>query len=264
MRGAGSLRPPKLSHMVADRLRNQIVSGQLAVGSTLPPENELLSIFKVSRPILREALRIMEAEALIKIGRGVRTGAVVCGANVNKVADYASVLLASEGVTMLDLHEARTFFEPAIILALARLPKDVGDEAIRAVDEVVGQLDANLPDKNYLAVVNGTQAFHRALARLSGNRTIAVFVAILHTISDDVYATTLLQEGSAPSSATQKNMKKTVDGYHVLVDLLRKKKFEEASAFWQRYMERARDFLETSKLGRKRILHQGAHGGDPK
>ena len=193
LRMAGeNLRPQKLSHMVADRLRNQIVSGQLAVGSSLPPESELLNIFEVSRPTLREALRILETEALINIGRGVRTGAVVLGANVDKVAEYASVLMASEGVTMLDLHEARTFFEPAIIRALSRLPANVAKQAIEEVQKVLKEIDAKLASKDYVAVVAGTQEFHRALARLSGNRTIAIFVEILHSISDEVYATTLL------------------------------------------------------------------------
>lgn len=255
-----AVRMPKLSHVVADRLRSQIISGAIAVGSTLPPENELLQKFDISRPTLREALRILEAESLINVGRGVRRGAVVLGANVIKVADYASALLASEGVTMLDLHEARTFFEPGVIRALSNLTETESGAAVKQVSEVLAGIDASLKEKDYVAVVHGTQEFHQALARLSGNRTIAIFVEILHVISDDVYASTLLQEGASSADATHTNMKKTVDGYHVLVDLLGKRKYDEASAFWQRYMERSGEFLRKTKLGNQPVVHLGAHG----
>jgi len=250
---------PKLSHVVADRLRSQIISGTIAVGTTLPPENELLAKFDISRPTLREALRILEAESLINVGRGVRRGAIVLGANVDKVADYASALLASEGVTMLDLHEARTFFEPGVIRALGNLSATESDQAVKKVSAVLAEMDARLEEKNYVALVHGTQEFHQALARLSGNRTIAIFVEILHVISDDLYASTLLQDGTS-AAATHANMKKTVEGYRALVDLLGKRKYDEASAFWQRYMERSREFLRKTKLGNKPVVHQGAHG----
>lgn len=255
-----AVRMPKLSHIVADRLRSQIISGAIAVGETLPPENELLAKFDISRPTLREALRILEAESLINVGRGVRRGAVVLGANVDKVADYASVLLASEGVTMLDLHEARTFFEPGVIRALGNLSASESDHAVEKVSAVLAEIDARLEEKDYVAVVHGTQEFHQALARLSGNRTISIFVEILHVISDEVYASTLLQEGTTSAAAMHSNMKKTVEGYHVLVDLLGKRKYDEAAAFWQRYMERSREFLRKTKLGNKPVVHQGAHG----
>lgn len=258
---SGDLRPPKLSHMVADRLRAQIISGQIKTGSTLPPENELLTIFKVSRPTLREALRILEAEAFISIGRGVRTGAVVLGASVGKMADYATVVLASEGVTMLDLHEARTLFEPAIVHALEGLSATVVEAAVKDLRAVVAELEAELQLKNYVGVVAGTQRFHGYLAGSSGNRTIALLVETLHMISDDVYASALLREDRSNSDAVHKNMTKTVAGYKALVDLLDKKKFEEAAAFWKRYMERSRDFLRSTQLGKRQIVHNGAAAG---
>src|SRR4051812_11362165 len=88
-----AVRVRKLSHAVAERLRGQIVSGQRKAGGKLPLESELLVQFKVSRPTIREALRILEAESLILLGRGARGGATVLGPTVERAAQYAGMVL---------------------------------------------------------------------------------------------------------------------------------------------------------------------------
>jgi DNA-binding transcriptional MocR family regulator len=62
---------------IADELRRLIVSGQLSEGDSLGREPELVERFGVSRPSLREALRILEAEGLISVVRGMLGGVVV-------------------------------------------------------------------------------------------------------------------------------------------------------------------------------------------
>src|SRR3546814_8534697 len=70
-------RIPKTAELVADRIRRRIISGELGEGASLPPESQLLELFGVSRPTLREAIRILEAERLITVKRGSRSGARV-------------------------------------------------------------------------------------------------------------------------------------------------------------------------------------------
>ena len=70
-------RPLKTGELIAAQLRRQIVRGVLKPGQTLPPETQLMEHFGVSRPTLREAFRILEAETLISVRRGSRGGAKV-------------------------------------------------------------------------------------------------------------------------------------------------------------------------------------------
>src|ERR1700743_249632 len=72
-----TIRAPKTAELIAANLRRQIVGGGLKEGLALPPEAELMEQFRVSRPTLREAFRILEAESLITIRRGSRGGAQV-------------------------------------------------------------------------------------------------------------------------------------------------------------------------------------------
>ena len=70
------MRVPKVAELVANDLRRKIIRGQLPLGDTLPNEPALLDVYKVSRPTLREALRILESEGLVTIKRGAQGGQV--------------------------------------------------------------------------------------------------------------------------------------------------------------------------------------------
>jgi DNA-binding FadR family transcriptional regulator len=51
-----------MAELVADRIRRQIIRGEVRAGDALPPETALMESFGVSRPTLREAFRVLEAE----------------------------------------------------------------------------------------------------------------------------------------------------------------------------------------------------------
>ncbi|WP_192812858.1 FadR/GntR family transcriptional regulator [Rhizorhabdus wittichii] len=254
------LRLPKLSHLVASRLREQIISGKLKAGSMLLPENKMLAIFNVSRPTLREALRILEAEALISVGRGARTGAMILGPNIQKATEYATTMLVHEGVTMRDLHEARMFFEPAIVRSLKG---SALKEAVVHLRACIDGIQLALKERRYLDVLSGTNRFHEELARASGNKTIAVLIGMIRSISDDAYSVNLSTDNGANAEAIERNIAKTAAGYAALCDLLEKGKAEEAADFWALYMGRALDFLNRSKIGDRRLVLPSPGGERP-
>ena len=80
------LRQPRLADMVASVLRERIVNGELADGDLLPKQDELLEEFRISRPSLREALRILESEGLLTVRRGNVGGSVVEAPNAESSA----------------------------------------------------------------------------------------------------------------------------------------------------------------------------------
>lgn len=74
---SGKTRSPSLSLVVAEQIRRAIEDGRYLPGSRLPPEPELAEQVQVSRPTLRESLRLLESEGLVV--RRQRTGTVVTG-----------------------------------------------------------------------------------------------------------------------------------------------------------------------------------------
>src|SRR3546814_20122980 len=88
---------------IADELRELIVSGELDEGDSLGKETELIERFGVSRPSLREALRILEAEGLISVMRGVLGGVVVHRPDQRQTARTAALVLQARHVPLADV-----------------------------------------------------------------------------------------------------------------------------------------------------------------
>ena len=83
----------KAHEVVADQLRQRIVSGELAEGDRLPPEEELTEQFGIARTTLREALRVLESQGLISIKRGRGGGPIVTHPSLEPVAMALAVSL---------------------------------------------------------------------------------------------------------------------------------------------------------------------------
>src|SRR5262249_11992821 len=100
------LRAPKTAELIASYIRGQIVRGDLKTGDALPSETVLMEMFGVSRPTLREAFRILEAESLISVRRGARGGARVVSPDIAVAARYVGLLLPTSGTAIAGVFEA--------------------------------------------------------------------------------------------------------------------------------------------------------------
>src|SRR5512134_1776416 len=111
--------PREKPQQIADVLRASIVSGELAEGDSLGREPDLIERFGVSRPSLREALRILETEGLITVVRGVGGGVVVHEPDERMTARTAALVLQARNVALADVFEARSLLEPAAVRVVA-------------------------------------------------------------------------------------------------------------------------------------------------
>src|SRR3954464_6136386 len=100
---------------IADELRRLIIEGELEDGESLGHEPDLIERFGVSRPSLREALRILEAEGLITVVRGVLGGVVVNRPDHRMAARTAAIVLQARNVSLEDVFEALTIIEPSAV-----------------------------------------------------------------------------------------------------------------------------------------------------
>src|ERR1700721_3098971 len=172
----GAVRSPKTDEIVADTLRRMIVEGQLKDGDFLPYEAELMDHFKVSRPSLREAVRVLESDRLVEGRRGSRTGARVRVPGPESVARPAGFLLEMAGTTLADVMTARMGIEPYA----ARLLAEDGTATVhRELRDLINEIPDAWETGKLAAASTG---LHRRLVELSGNATLTVIAGMLHEI----------------------------------------------------------------------------------
>ena len=171
------LRSPKLTAVVADTLRRKIVSGELQEGDKLPPEPELMVQLGVSRPTLREALRVLESESLIRPRRGSRTGAEVCAPSVAVSARYTGFVLQHQGVSIEDLLEARSVLEPPLA---AMAVNKLNPEKLAVLREAIAEEEAALDDP--VAFGEASIRFHELVAGLADVKTLLLTLRQLNWV----------------------------------------------------------------------------------
>jgi DNA-binding FadR family transcriptional regulator len=249
----GARRPvqtPKLSHLIAGDLRAKIASSELAPGDSLPPESELLAQFGISRPTLREALRILESDKLIRLGRGARSGATILGASVEAAARHSAMYLASHGATLADIHEVRMLIEPSLAAMLALRAKK---EHIKALRQCVSAQQAALETRDYATAIKAVQDFHSIMARSSENRALGLFSGVLQEMSVRVYPKMLVTGSAGDRQIARRRTEESAAAHRKLVDLIIHSKSREAEEFWAAYMAETEAFLVRTGLAKLRV-----------
>lgn len=169
--GNARIRVPKTSELVADQIRAQIVRGELNEGDSLPPEGTLMATLGISRPTLREAFRILEAENLISVVRGSRSGARVHRPSTELVSRYAGYVLEAQGTTIADLYAARLAIEPTVVRWLATAKGQTPDFV--RLKQVLVDLEEMLKTESYAEFVDNVSIFHQTLVEATGNKTLS-------------------------------------------------------------------------------------------
>ena len=123
---AGSEPTPRRALVVATEIRARIAEGGLGDGDRLPPLAELADEFGISRPTLREALRILEMEFLLDLRTGDRGGATIRTPSTRVAAQLAGIVLEARRTTFADFFRALQPIVPAIMGLVA---SRIGPEA---------------------------------------------------------------------------------------------------------------------------------------
>jgi GntR family transcriptional repressor for pyruvate dehydrogenase complex len=170
---------PKAPRLVAESLRERILTGEFAPDAYLPPADDLIVEYGVSRPTLREALNVLEADGLVRLRRGPSGGAIVQAPDSVAITRSLESLLRFEGTSIEQLMEVRLVVDPVGVRMAAE----------RATPDDLDRLRASLDRQRHQSVVASHEAwfeenlyFHWALAAASHNPVIRVLSESLHDI----------------------------------------------------------------------------------
>ena len=169
----------RMPDQVAQALRAWIVRVG-APGEFLPTEPVLVERFGASRPTIREAMRVLEAEGLIEMKRGVHGGAVVRKPEIHGLAGAVGMFLQRIGGTVAEVFDVRLLLEPeAARRAALRPDRDVVIEALEATLETEA---AAVCGHEAFGVSKRIVEFHNVVLALSGDRVLATFGELLETV----------------------------------------------------------------------------------
>ena len=190
---------PQRAARIASQLIELIDIQKLAPGDRLPPERSLADLLEVSRPSLREALHILQAQGFVQIkhGQGTFVREPIVAQELR-----ASMMSSTHGLN--ELFDAREVLEvPASKWAAAKASK----EDLRLLRATLNQIDtvtATAPvDFDQLQVLDAK--FHLTIVGIAGNRFINQTLNVLQDVMKMSMETTLRLPGRSDVSRNEHN-----------------------------------------------------------
>ena len=165
-----------ISDVVTEKLKEAVLGGDFKPGDRFFSERELVEQFQVSRIVVRESLRKLEATGLLDIKRG--SGMFVADISSKPIGDALTSALKIQRVDIDEITEARLTIEPAVArLAAERITPEYLD-ALKANIEVA----QNLIDKDSIAKYKDID-FHALIAEATQNRVVRLSMkAMLNSV----------------------------------------------------------------------------------
>jgi DNA-binding FadR family transcriptional regulator len=177
---------PKSYDVLAAKLRETILGGGIREGESLPSERELVSQTGLSRGSVREALRMLAVEGLVRPRHGRLGGNIVTLPGKESMAHFINQFVVGRRLSLRTLQETRETIEPTLarLAAERRSAEDVAK--LRAINDDLAQA---VSDRAQFAAVN--VEWHTAVAVASRNDLLAAF---MFSMSFGVAMSTMAEE----------------------------------------------------------------------
>lgn len=169
----------RLSSRVAALMARTILEEGLEPGHSLPPERELIEYFGIGRATLREALRLLEADGLLRMRMGPHGGPEVSRPEIDRVTRMMLLFLVTSGTTLRQIYAVRAGLDP---ITAQHAAEAATLEQRRDLLASVKRMPETLADEEAFLAEN--TEFHRLVALACGNPMLMALSLSLHTIID--------------------------------------------------------------------------------
>jgi GntR family transcriptional regulator, transcriptional repressor for pyruvate dehydrogenase complex len=167
-----ALHRSKLHEQIVAQIQDVIGKGKLKPGDRLPAERELAKLFNVSRHCVREAIRILEQQGIVRSQIG--SGTVVIQEDEPTIIDVLSSAIHRKKSKLAEIFVFRRLIEPQIA-SLSALNAAQSD--IEELEAVLGRQKHPRTTPRDLGLVD--QEFHTILARATGNSILLQVIQLL-------------------------------------------------------------------------------------
>lgn len=166
---------------VVKQIQEAIYSGKLKAGDRLPSERALSETFNISRPSVREAIRVLEAEKLVEVRRGVTGGAIIIEPTADQIGRSLEALILFKNATVDELSEFRIEFEGRTAYLAA---ERASSKQIENLNKISKEIKAVALDKgiSWEEYVKNDIMFHEEIASASNNQIRVAIMLALHNV----------------------------------------------------------------------------------
>lgn len=153
---------------IVEQVEEAILSGDIPVGSQLSSERDLMVQFGVSRPTVREALRVLQSMGLLEPKPGTRGGPVVLAPTPETLGRSFRTMLGTAVLGLGELLEYRIVLDgSACELAAVRHTAEQGERMRQAIDRMREAAENDSAD-----FADADLAFHKTIWEASGNQIL--------------------------------------------------------------------------------------------
>ncbi|GAA0515826.1 GntR family transcriptional regulator [Saccharopolyspora subtropica] len=172
------VRKVRTYEQVMAQIEQRMLDGLLAPGDRLPSERELSHLLGVSRPSLREALRVLEALGIVEVrpGRGPEGGTVFVGHPGEGFAVLLKMQLALGHFSDTDVLRTRLMLEEWSVADAARNATEADHAALRKILDQMDSSELTAREFNRLDT-----EFHVRIAQATGNALASYLMSSLRT-----------------------------------------------------------------------------------
>jgi len=166
---AVEIKQPKRGDLVAEEIKRLITEKDLKPGDRLPREAELQQLYSVSKSTIREALKSLEVQGLIKVSTGPSGGGMVVEVPLDRTLQLLQNYLFFKDVSIDDIYTVRQQLEPE--LAAGAVPH-LTEEDFAALEANIACCDGAVDPNDHGHVVRQRQedmTFHDILAAANPN-----------------------------------------------------------------------------------------------
>ena len=199
-----------LYEQVCEMIESQIIDANLKIGDKLPTEKELVDIYKVSRTVIREAMKVLKEKGWVETH--VAKGTFVVR-NLTKGIETSMNIEARMNPDnwLRNLIDIRLIIEPENA-ALAAV--NANQEDIARMKQAVNQMEKVLTDEdNMEAFLEGDFNFHMAIVDATGNNLMRLIISpVVNLIHDfQKYHLYRVYRGSQRSQANHRKIMDAIE-----------------------------------------------------
>ncbi|WP_172332467.1 FadR/GntR family transcriptional regulator [Mangrovicoccus sp. HB161399] len=239
---------PRLSRpeQVARKIKDAVVERGLRPGDRLPSEAEMMAEFAMSKGTIREAMRILEAQGLVKSRTGPGGGVFVHEVGTERARALLSNYFWFRDLTIADVYQMRRAMEPELAAALAGHLEEPVLAELEAIAARYAAPAATIEEERDQHVAS--LDFHATLARQSDNPLLGFVIGFTVSLLTEI---TLQRQLYEPPN---EQLRATGHDYHCrLLAALRAGDGGAARAIMKAHMENAWSLMgnqEALALGR--------------